>query len=167
MELLRTRRDMLKQAVAIGAIVMMGGMPSMVHAAGADKTIFQRNGLAIDGYDTVAYFTQSDALKGTAKYKADYKGAVWHFLSAENRDLFIANPKKYAPQYEGYCAYAAANGAVAKTEPDEWSVVNGKLYLNYNALIKLRWDVSQSDFIKDGDKKWPGVRPGNKTGRPY
>ena len=167
MELMRTRRQLIKNAMALGSLALTCSFASVVQAAGTDKTIFQRNGLAIDGYDTVAYFTKGDALRGEAKFKADYKGAVWHFMSAENRDLFIANPKKYAPQYEGYCAYAAANGAVAKTEPDEWSIVDGKLYLNYNALIKIRWDVSQQEFIKDGDKKWPGVRPGKETGRAY
>lgn len=168
MNLMWTRRELLRNvAVTLGGVALTGGLSPIVYADEADKTIFQRNGLAIDGYDTVAYFTKDDALKGDAKFKADYKGAIWHFTSAENRDLFIADPKKYAPQYEGYCAYAAANGAVAKTEPDQWSIVEGKLYLNYNSLIKLRWDVSQKDFIKDGDKKWPGVRPGKDTGRAY
>lgn len=158
-----TRRDLLLGAAALISSTGLTNMSAI--AEGNDNTIFQRNGLAIDGYDTVAYFTQSDAVPGNAEFSTDYKGAKWQFVSAENRDLFIAMPEKYAPQYEGYCAYAAAQASVAKTEPDQWSIVGGKLYLNYNYLIKLRWDVSQEDFIKDGDENWPTVRPGIKTGR--
>lgn len=156
-----SRRLFLIGSTAIAITSAFGAM-----ADSSDDTIFQSNGYAIDGYDTVAYFTQEDAVVGNPDFKTDYKGAIWLFASAANRDAFITNPEKYAPQYEGYCAYAAANNSIAKTEPDQWSIVDGKLYLNYNYLIKLRWDVSQDDFITDADKYWPGVRPGIKTGRP-
>jgi len=159
-----SRRQVLLSGLGVMGSLSVNSLSAF--ASENDNTIFQRNGFAIDGYDTVAYFTQNDAIAGNADFIAQYKGANWIFASAENRDKFISTPEKYAPQYEGYCAYAAAQGSVAKIEPDQWKIVEGKLYLNYNFLIKVRWEASQDDFIKDGNAKWPTVRPGIKTGRP-
>ncbi len=158
-----------KRRFMASSLTLFGGLCLLnvnAFAAEQDDTIFQKDGLAINGYDTVAYFTQNEAIEGKSDFVADYKGAIWQFATAKNRDMFLEMPEKYAPQFEGYCAYAAANGSVAKTEPDQWSIVDGKLYLNYNFLIKLRWDASQADFIKDANQKWPDVRPGKKNGRP-
>jgi YHS domain-containing protein len=94
------------------------------------------NKRAVGGYDAVAYFTQGKPVKGKAEFSMKYKGVEWRFSSKENLEKFKADPTKYAPQYGGYCAWAiAAKGDAVKGDPKYWRIVNGKLYLNYDADI--------------------------------
>ena len=92
-------------------------------------------GVAVKGYDPVAYFVEGKPVKGSGKFEHKWMGAKWHFSSAENRDSFAKNPEKYAPQYGGYCAYAVSQGAIADIDPTAWKIVNGKLYLNLNHAV--------------------------------
>ncbi len=127
----------------------------------ASEAVFtgKTDGVAINGYDAVGYFKENAPVKGSADYTAKYKGTVWHFASAVNRDLFAANPAKYAPQYGGYCAFAAAKNYIAKTEPEAFSIVDGKLYLNYDLSIRSRWEKDKSSFITQADAYWPELEP--------
>ena len=113
--------------------------------------------IAVGGYDTVAYFTQNGPVKGSEEFSTSWKGAEWHFSSAENLEKFKANPNQYAPQYGGYCAYAVANGGTAKGDPQFWKIVDGKLYLNFNKKIQGKWLQNTSQFITDADANWPDV----------
>lgn len=113
--------------------------------------------LAIEGYDTVAYFTENRALKGKREFETTWMQAKWRFASAEHRDLFVADPDKYAPQYGGYCAYAVSQNYTAGIEPEQFELVGDKLYLNYNAKIKSRWLKQRDEFIIAADANWPGV----------
>ncbi|ADZ89700.1 YHS domain-containing (seleno)protein [Marinomonas mediterranea] len=111
---------------------------------------------AVGGYDTVAYFTQGKPVKGSSDYKTEFKGANWYFASQANLDLFKQDPDKYAPQYGGYCAWAvSAKNDFAKGDPEHWSIVDGKLYLNYNQNIKDKWSQDIPGHIAQGDKNWP------------
>ena len=92
---------------------------------------YEKAGAAIKGHDPVAYFKDGKPMKGSPDHKADYKGSVFHFSSKANRDAFAADPAKYAPQYNGFCAFGAAGGYKAAVDPDAFTVVNDKLYLNY------------------------------------
>jgi YHS domain-containing protein len=112
---------------------------------------------AVGGYDTVAYFTEDQPVKGLDEYRTTYKGAKWYFSSRKNLEMFIANPEKYAPQYGGYCAWAVAEGDTAKGDPLHWTLHNSKLYLNYDETIKHRWLKNKDDFISKGDANWPKV----------
>ena len=112
---------------------------------------------AIRGYDTVAYFTENKAVKGIKEHVYEYKGVKWLVASAENKELFIANPEKYEPQYGGYCAYAVSKGGTASVEPDQFTVHNGKLYLNYNASINEKWLQDKDGFIAKADQNWPDI----------
>lgn len=127
----------------------------------ASEAIFtgKTNGVAINGYDPVGYFKQNAPVEGSDEFTADYEGVKWQFASAENRDLFVSNPEKYAPQYGGYCAYAAANNSLAKTEPEAFTIADGKLYLNYDLQIRSRWEGDQSANISKADKYWPDLKP--------
>ncbi|MEM7049559.1 MAG: YHS domain-containing (seleno)protein [Acidobacteriota bacterium] len=113
--------------------------------------------VAIRGYDTVAYFSEGKPVKGSDDFVHSWKGAEWRFASAENRDLFAANPDEYAPQYGGYCAYAVSQNSTAGIDPDAWSIVDGKLYLNYNAKIQKQWEANRAEFISLADENWPGL----------
>ena len=123
----------------------------------AKDPVYQKNGVAIKGYDPVAYFTSNGPVKGNAEFSHTYKGATWHFASAENREKFKSDPDKYAPQYGGYCAYAVSKGSTAKIEPDAWKIVDGKLYLNYSKGIQKKWEKDIPGYIKKADANWPAV----------
>jgi hypothetical protein len=114
-------------------------------------------GVAVGGYDPVAYFTEGKAVAGKPEISIEHEGAAWRFASAANRDAFTADPARYAPQYGGYCAYAVAKGYTAKGDPNAWSVVGGKLYLNYNRPTKAEWEKDTAGYIRSADANWPGV----------
>ena len=118
-------------------------------------TLFSSN--ALDGYDTVAYFKESKAVKGTPLYSTKYKGANWHFKNAENLTLFKATPEKFAPQFGGYCAWAVSHGYTAKGDPLQWTIDNDKLYVNYNKETKDAWLEQKDALIELGHKNWPSV----------
>lgn len=113
--------------------------------------------LAVGGYDTVAYFKQGKAVEGSSKYSTRYKDAIWQFSSKENLDAFVANPTAFAPQFGGYCAWAVAQNYTASGDPQVWSLVQGKLYLNYNREVAAKWSKDIPGFIAAGNKNWPGV----------
>lgn len=135
-------------------LVAVAATPSLA----ADPPIYSADGkVAIKGADPVAYFTDGKPVIGKPEFSYEWMGKTWRFASAEHRDAFKANPAKYAPQYGGYCAYAVAQGETAKIEPENWTIVNGKLYLNYDDRIQKRWTAKRDDYIKAADKNWPGV----------
>ena len=112
---------------------------------------YEPNGVAIRGYDTVAYFTKSMPVEGNDSFTTQWSDATWKFSSQEHLDLFIADPEKYAPQYGGYCAYGVAQESLVKIEPEQWSIVEGKLYLNYNAKLNREWKEDIPGFIIKAD----------------
>ena len=99
---------------------------------GQASEIFSTSDGAVQGYDVVAYFTESKPVKGTKEFTVYHSGESWYFSSAENLKTFKASPEKYKPQFGGYCAYGMSRGYKAKTDPEAWTIVDGKLYLNYN-----------------------------------
>ncbi|MBT2966333.1 YHS domain-containing (seleno)protein [Vibrio anguillarum] len=113
---------------------------------------------ALSGYDTVAYFTKGEPIKGSSDFSTLYKNAQWYFSSKENLELFLNNPNQYAPQYGGYCAWAVSEkNDFAPGDPNQWAIVDGKLYLNYDKKIKTLWDTNQAVHIQQADKNWPNL----------
>ena len=142
------------------ALVIVGGWG--VPAARCAETevvpaIDATRGVALEGYDAVAYFLDHRPIRGSDAYTRIWNGVVWKFASAEHRDLFAANPAHYAPQYGGYCAYAVANRTTAHGSPKQWAVVNDRLFLNNNALAKKLWDQDRPGNIHAGDQNWPQI----------
>jgi len=119
--------------------------------------VFSKRGVAVRGYDVVAYFTDGKPVKGSSEFATDWNGTTWHFASQDHLDRFKADPEKYAPQYGGYCAWAVAKGKTASTDPDAWKIVDGKLYLNYNANIQEKWEADIAALIEKGNANWPKV----------
>jgi YHS domain-containing protein len=111
--------------------------------------------VALSGYDSVAYHTKSKDVAGQNEHTFHWNGAIWLFSSEANRDTFAANPGAYAPQYDGYCAYATANGYKALGSPAAWKVVDGRLYLNFNDREKELWIEDIPGQIAAADKNWP------------
>ncbi|MBK67854.1 MAG: YHS domain protein [Rickettsiales bacterium] len=112
---------------------------------------------AVSGYDVVAYFKQGVAVKGKQVHSLKYKDAVWLFSTAENKEVFLRNPEKYEPQYGGYCAYAVAKGSLASSDPEAWTIHDGKLYLNYDKDIQKEWESNMQNFIEKGDQNFPDL----------
>ncbi|WP_298431142.1 YHS domain-containing (seleno)protein [uncultured Jannaschia sp.] len=120
--------------------------------------VYAEDGIAIDGTDAVAYFTDAAPVPGDPEITHDWAGATWRFASAANRDTFAADPRAYAPQYGGFCAWAvAAKGQLFSTRPENWAVVDGKLYLNFNDDVQETWNTDRPGFIAEGDRRWPEI----------
>lgn len=148
------RRTVLTFVAALALITA----PLLPGQAAADEPVYQTLlGNAIDGTDPVAYFTEGRPVEGSSSFTHDWNGATWRFVSAENRDLFAADPEKYAPQYGGYCAWAVSQGYTASTDPEAWKIVDGKLYLNYSKSVQATWEEDIPGNISAADSNWPKV----------
>lgn len=139
------------------ALALAAALPGVAMAAKPPVYTAPFSQVAAGGYDVVAYFTVGRPVQGDARFATQWKGVTWQFASAGNLAKFKANPAAYAPQYGGYCAWAAANGYTAKGDPLQWKIVGGKLYLNYNAEIQSRWVKDIPGFIRKGDANWPAI----------
>ena len=120
--------------------------------------VFTTDEGAIHGYDPVAYFKEGKPLMGKKEFSALWNGAQWSFSSKQNLETFKSNPEKYAPQYGGYCAYGTSEGHKAPTQPDAFTIVNDKLYLNYNNDVKAKWSKNRKERIQKADQNWPAVK---------
>ncbi len=119
--------------------------------------VFVHDGLAIRGIDPVAYFTNAAPTMGDAAHQSEWMGATWQFLSADNKALFDGDPEAYAPKYGGYCAYAVSKGATAPTDPEAWTIVEDRLYLNFSTDVREIWSKDIPGNIAKADQNWPGV----------
>lgn len=123
----------------------------------AGVTNVDASGVAVQGYDVVAFFTEAKPVKGAAEFTAQHDGATYRFSSARHRDLFVAAPAKYVPQYGGYCAFGVTKDAKFPIEVETWQVIDGKLYLNKNADVKKKFSEDTAGLIRVADAKWPAV----------
>ena len=114
-------------------------------------------GVAIEGYDAVAYHTEGRPVKGSSDHVHEYMGAKWRFASAENRERFAAEPERFAPRYGGYCAYAVSRGYTAGIDPEAWSIVDGALYLNLSKQVQALWEEDVPGNIRKADASWPKI----------
>ena len=122
------------------------------------QQVFTTDGTAIRGYDPVAYFTDQKPVKGDSKFAFTQDSVTWLFANQQHLDTFRADPAKYTPQYGGYCAYGTSEGHKAPTQPDAWTVVNDKLYLNYNTKVKTEWDKNRDERIEKANKEWAVIK---------
>jgi len=136
-------------------LISLAGLVTPAFAA--TPQVFANKGIAINGYDSVAYFTESKPVKGSSTFTTDWHGATWLFSTAANRDLFKSNPEKYAPQFGGYCAYALSKGSIAPTVPEAWTVYQGKLYLNFSLRARELWKQDIPGNIAKAKGHWPGI----------
>lgn len=113
--------------------------------------------VAVGGYDPVAYFTTGAPARGTEQFRATHAGVEYRFASAANLAAFRANPSAYLPQYGGYCAWAVSQGYTAPGSPRHWRIVDGRLYLNYDASVQRRWEANIPGLIRAANTNWPSV----------
>lgn len=153
-----SRRTLVIAAVlavsGVAAITAAMMLVSDADAKGRINTIGSP-GVAIKGFDPVAYFTDGQPRKGSKAHSYTYKGAEWRFVSEANKAKFVADPAKYEPAYGGYCAYGVAQGALVKIEGSAWSIKDGRLYLNYDAGVQRKWSKDPGGYISTANKRWP------------
>lgn len=118
---------------------------------------YKPNGIAIRGYDTVAYFTQGKPVMGSSDFSTEWMGATWQFSSQDHLDLFLEQPESYVPQYGGYCAYGVSQGYLVKIEPDQWTIVEEKLYLNYDEEVQTTWVKDIPGYIEKADADYSNL----------
>jgi len=126
----------------------------LIASSGMSNEKSLKGDLAIKGYDTVAYFKAGKAVKGSESFTFLWHDMTWQFSTKENRDLFAASPEKYAPQYDGWCAWAMTESRLAVTDPEVWKIVDGKLYLNCSREAYEKWSKDIPGHIKKADAIW-------------
>ena len=119
---------------------------------------FEKDGVAIRGYDPIAYFNEMKPVKGLAEFHSEYQGSTFYFSTATNRDRFTMQPDKFAPQYGGYCAFGMAKGYKAAVDPAAFTVVDDKLYLNYSETVRSKWTLDIPGYIRMAQANWPEIR---------
>ncbi len=131
-------------------------LPTARHAGAQAPTapLNAPRGLAVHGYDVVAYFTDGRPVRGTTAFVHRWRDAEWRFATAAHRDAFAADPERYAPQYGGFCAYGVAQGAQVDVDPTAWRIVDGRLYLNIDHSVQRRWQQDIAGYIRQGDANW-------------
>ncbi len=147
-----TRRALFALALAIPVA------GTILRPAFADEPeVFAPGGVAISGYDPVAYFQQGQPVMGTASHALMWRGATWYFATAEAMEAFEMNPAAYAPQYGGYCAYAMSKGAIAPTVAEAFTIHDGRLYLNFSTEVRTIWAADIPGNVTRADGNWPAV----------
>lgn len=139
-----------------GLLLTLGALGGASLDAQAVNT--DRAGLALSGYDAVAYHTEQRAVRGSAEFIAKHEGSTYRFASADHRDRFLADPGRYLPGYGGYCAYGVSRGYKVKVDPEAFTVVEGRLYLNYDKGVQARWLKDIPGYLAKADTNWPGLK---------
>ena len=156
---LKSRSSRLVTA-GIGAVVIVvaAGAAAMLSVGGAPKDEIalwnQTDDVAISGYDTVAYFAKGEAMEGSEAFAHRWQDATWLFAEAGHRDLFAADPERYAPQFGGFCATGMTYGATAKADPEVWAIVDDKLYLNFDEYAHEIFHDNVETNVANAERKW-------------
>ena len=117
-----------------------------------------KSGVAIRGFDPVAYFTDARPTKGNSQISATYQSATFYFASTKNRELFLKEPEKFVPAFGGFCAIGAALGGKFDGDPNLWKIVEGKLYLNKDVPAQRSWLKDVSGNITKANRNWSKIK---------
>ncbi len=153
----------MKSGIAVNWIIMNFSLAVLLFTGIGNLAVghAQESDAAIKMYDPVAYFKESKAVKGNESFTFNWHGMTWYFSTKEHRDIFAANPEKYAPQYDGYCAWAMSEGRKAITDPEVWRIVNGKLYLNCSRSAYEKWIRDIPGNVEKADANWEKMSGGS------
>jgi YHS domain-containing protein len=148
-------------STACAALVLATPIAPSARAASASE-VNQIDGIALHGFDPVAYFTQNKALKGEPKVTTVYKGVTYEFASKEDQATFQGNPEMYVPQFGGFCAFAVSRGLKADIDPHAFAINNGKLYVNYSERALQAYQEDIKGNTEKADRNWPDVAKQSK-----
>lgn len=143
----------MKQILSVALFVLL----SLVTNA-QSVTYYNEKGLAVKGYDVVAYFSDHAPVEGSKDFSYNWEGVEWRFKNQANLDAFKANPASYAPEFGGYCAYGVSENHKAPTDPAAFTVLNNKLYLNYSLDVKKMWLKDTNGRIKKANENWKTLK---------
>lgn len=141
-------------AFAVTVVCSSVGTPARGAASHSLSGVYERDGLALGGYDPVAYFLDREPVPGSATYRVEWSGAVWQFTSGENAALFRDQPERFAPQYGGYSLYGMSRGKAYATDPRVFDIIDGKLYLSRNEAVRGIWQRNPEGYIAAADDAW-------------
>ncbi len=142
--------------------ILLIAAAGLVQAFAGELVNVDKQGLALQGYDPVAYFTANAAVKGDPAITTTFGGATYRFASTENRQAFEGEPTKYAPQFGGFCAYAVSRGKTAKIDPTAFEIVDGRLLLQYDHSILKTFNKGTAGNLAKADANWPKISSGKK-----
>jgi YHS domain-containing protein len=151
-------KSLLLQTLVWPLLLLLGAcaaIPGKISVTEPVPALNAPTGVALEGYDSVAYFTDGKPIKGDDAYAHQWHGVQWKFSSPEHQAAFAAEPERYAPQYGGYCAFAVSRGTTADGDPHQWAIVGDKLYVNNNAFAMQLWNQDRSGNIEAADVNWP------------
>lgn len=137
------------------AMTLLGALSGI--AGAKELHNLDQNGVEIQGYDPVAFFTDNRPVKGNSQFQSEYQGAKYYFASAEHKASFDKEPAKYEPQFGGYCAYGASRGKTAPIKIEAWQIVNGRLLMQYDLDIKDKFNKDTQGNLQKADQNWPGI----------
>ena len=150
--------SILRRVTKLACLFTLGvGLAVQAHAQSKTLLNLDKNGLAVQGYDPVAFFTDGKPVKGNPQFASSLKGATYYFASTEHKAAFDKEPAKYEPQFGGYCAYGVTKGKPVPIEVDAFQVVNGRLLLQYDKGIRDKFNKDTQGNLKLADSNWPGL----------
>ena len=149
----------MKKYFQLFAVILILTAVAAIPAAAAGKTLVNvdKSGLALKGFDPVAYFTDNKPVKGTATFQSTVHGVRYQFASADHKASFDANPAKYEPRFGGFCAYGASQGHAAPISPDAFTIINDRLVLNYDKDVRETFKKNQTGYLKYAETNWPAI----------
>jgi YHS domain-containing protein len=156
------KKSLLKQLARLSFSIFAGLF--MLGSVSAQALNLDKKGVAIQGHDPVAFFTQNKPVKGKAALSSQSGGATYYFSTVENKKAFEAEPAKYIPQFGGYCAYGVSKGDLVEIEVDAFQIVDGRLLLQYSKKIRDTFNTDQKGLLKKADANWPAVSQKKPTG---
>mgnify|MGYP003691688997 CR=1 FL=1 len=159
------RRNFLTLTASAAVAASLGFVSSSAFAAKPQIFTGLVKGVAVAGHDPVAYFTQGKPVEGSTEHSLVHEGAEWRFSSAENKAMFEANPAKYAPQYDGHCAYGVSKGGKVPGNPTLWRIVDDKLYLNITKNVVGFWEEDIPGNIDLAEGNWTSIEPAPASDR--
>lgn len=137
----------------VTAVMILAALSSV--ALAKELNNLDGNGLALQGYDPVAFFTDNRPVKGDRQFRSQYHGATYYFASADHKAIFEKEPAKYEPQFGGFCAYGASKGKTVPIKIEAWQIVNGRLLMQYDLDVKAKFNTDPQGNLSKADKNWP------------
>jgi len=141
--------------IAVATVMILVSLSSVTLAKELNN--LDGNGLALQGYDPVGFFTDSRPVKGNQQFQSQYHGATYYFASAEHKSAFDREPSKYEPQFGGFCAYGASRGKTVPIKIEAWQIVNGRLLMQYDLDVKGKFNTDPQGNLSKANKNWPGL----------
>lgn len=142
-------KKLLFSIIVLFALQAFAGSKALVNV--------DKNGVGLQGYDPVAYFTQNRPVKGNPQFQSTFNGVKYLFVSLDDKSLFDANPSKYEPQFGGFCAYAASQNHTAPVKVEAFQITNGRLLLQYDLSVRDKFNKDTQGNLKQADSNWPGL----------